>query len=205
MGVDIERFQSGHADNVLGTDTRKIILFVGRLVEKKGVKYLIEAFSMLPKKTQDESILWIVGDGDERKNLEYQAHNLGIKNIKFWGQIQNKHLPDFYAAASLFVASSVRDSKGDTEGQGVILLEAMASKTPIISTTTGGIPEVITHKETGVLVAPSNSNELSAAIEYIFNNNHTAHEYTENAFIKINRPYSWEVISDQFIQLPYKI
>lgn len=205
MGVDIERFQSGHAGNVLGTDTRKIILFVGRLVEKKGVKYLIEAFSRLPKKTQDESILWIIGDGAELKSLEHQVQNLGVKNIKFWGQIQNKHLPDFYAAASLFVAPSVIDSKGDTEGQGVILLEAMASKTPIISTTTGGIPEVITHKETGVLVAPSNSNELSAAIEYIFNNNHTAHEYTENAFIKINRSYSWEVISDQFIQLPYKI
>jgi len=95
MGVDIERFQSGHAGNVLGTDTRKIILFVGRLVEKKGVKYLIEAFSRLPKKTQDESVLWIIGDGDElkkftktiadAKNLteqkRYYVSNYGIENF----------------------------------------------------------------------------------------------------------------------------
>ena len=199
MGVDIERFQSGHAGNVLGTDTRKIILFVGRLVEKKGVKYLIKAFSKLPLETQNTSVLWIIGDGDERMELEQQAKQLGITNIKFWGQIQNKQLPDFYAAASIFVAPSVIGSKGDTEGQGVILLEAMASKTPIIATTVGGIPEVISHKETGFLVPPNNSAELSAAIKSIFHNNAITNKYTENAFNKATTTYSWKAISQKFI------
>ncbi|MBQ0725253.1 MAG: glycosyltransferase [Cycloclasticus sp.] len=201
MGVDIEHFRSGNADNVLGTETRKIILFVGRLVEKKGVKYLIKAFSMLPKKTQDESTLWIVGDGDERKSLEHQAQNLGVKNIKFWGQIQNKQLPDFYAAATLFVAPSIIDSKGDTEGQGVILLEAMASKTPIIATTVGGISEVITDGKTGLLVQQKNSSALSTAIQLLVNNPKTTEAYSGSALEHLVKTYSWEPIAQQFISI----
>ncbi len=201
MGVDIEHFQSGNADKLLAEENKKIILFVGRLVEKKGVTYLIEAFAKLPKKTQDDSILWIIGDGAERASLENQAKQLGITNIKFWGQIQNKQLPNFYAASTLFVVPSVIDSKGDTEGQGVILLEAMASKTPVISTTVGGIPEVITHNKTGILVSPNNSNALSASIEYIFNNKDITNEYIKNAFIKVNNTYSWATVSERFIQL----
>jgi len=199
MGVDIERFQSGNADTLLDQEHRKIILFVGRLVEKKGVKYLIEAFSKLPKKTQDESILWIIGDGDERASLEKQAQGLGIQNIKFWGQVQNKQLPNFYAAASIFVAPSVVDSTGDTEGQGVILLEAMASKTPIIATAVGGIPEVISHKETGVLVPPNNSTELSASIQHMLTNKKITDDCTKKALLKTNETYSWEAVSQQFI------
>ena len=166
---------------------------------KKDVKYLIKAFSRLPKKTQDESILWIVGDGDERKSLEHQAQNLGVKNIKFWGQIQNKQLPDFYAAATLFVAPSIIDSNGDTEGQGVILLEAMASKTPIIATTVGGIPEVITHNETGLLVPPGNSNKLSHAIQTLFHTNGLAEHCVSNAYLKTTQTYSWAEVSRRFI------
>lgn len=201
MGVGIEHFQSGNAEKVLGSETRRIILFVGRLVEKKGVKYLIEAFSMLPKKIQDESVLWIIGDGDERKNLEQQALKSSLENIKFWGQVPNKQLPDFYAAASLFVAPSVIDSKGDTEGQGVILLEAMASKTPIIATAVGGIPEVITGDKTGLLVQQKNANALSTAIQFLFNNSKTAEAYGSRALQFLDKTYSWDSIAQQFISI----
>ncbi|MBV1951848.1 MAG: glycosyltransferase [Cycloclasticus sp.] len=199
MGVDIEHFQSGNSAKLLEQENKKIILFVGRLVEKKGVKYLIKAFSKLPLETQNTSVLWIIGDGDERMELEQQAKQLSITNIKFWGQIQNEQLPDYYAAASIFVAPSVIDSKGDTEGQGVILLEAMASKTPIIATTVGGIPEVISHKETGLLVPPNNSAELSTALKSILNNNDIANEYIEKALIRVNEDFSWENITQKFI------
>ena len=199
MGVDIEHFQSGNPDKLLEQENKKIILFVGRLVEKKGVKYLIKAFSKLPLETQNTSVLWIIGDGDERMELEQQAKQLGITNIKFWGQIQNKQLPDYYAAASIFVAPSVIDSKGDTEGQGVILLEAMASKTPIIATTVGGIPEVITHGKTGVLVPPNDSSELSTAIQGMLINKKLSDSYMANALFEVNKTYSWKTVSQQFI------
>jgi len=201
MGVDIDSFQNGSIENIGEHETRNIILFVGRLVEKKGVTYLIEAFNKLPNKNQQDSILWIIGEGDERQALETQAKKLGIKNIKFWGQVQNNKLPDFYAAASIFVAPSIIDSKGDTEGQGVILLEAMASGIPIISTNVGGIPDVISHNETGLLVQANNSSELSEAILSLLSKNELAKELTKNARLKVEKTYAWSVVSEQFISL----
>jgi len=201
MGVDIDRFQSGDGAKLLNQENRKIILFVGRLVEKKGVKYLIEAFSKLPLEAQKTSVLWVIGDGDERTALEKQAQGLGIQNIKFWGQVQNKQLPNFYAAASVFVAPSVVDSKGDTEGQGVILLEAMASKAPIIATTVGGIADVITHTDTGLLVPPNNSNALSNSILLMLSNKKLIDDCTKNAWSEVNKTYSWGVASQQFISV----
>ena len=201
MGVEIEHFQAGLAENTRGKETRNIILFVGRLVEKKGVKYLIEAFSQLPAKTQQESVLWIIGDGDERVALEMQAEKLGISNIKFRGEVQNSQLPDFYAAASIFVAPSVVDSKADTEGQGVILLEAMASKTPIVASAVGGIPEVITHKKTGLLVKPNDSLQLSYAILGLLNDKDLAKSLALNAQLNVEKTYAWRAISQQFMTL----
>ena len=201
MGVDIEHFQAGLAENTRGKETRNIILFVGRLVEKKGVKYLIEAFSQLPAKTQQESVLWIIGDGDERVALERQAKELGLSNIEFWGQVPNDQLPHYYAAASIFVAPSIIDSKGDTEGQGVILLEAMASGIPIISTNVGGIPDVISHNETGLLVQANNSAELSEGILSLLNNKELIKELTRKAQLNVEENYVWPVVSEQFISL----
>ena len=80
MGVDIKSFQNGSIENIGEHETRNIILFVGRLVEKKGVTYLIEAFSKLPKKTQQESVLWIIGEGDEQKTLDIEQRKKNIKS-----------------------------------------------------------------------------------------------------------------------------
>lgn len=201
MGVDIQHFQSGNADNIKGDESRKIILFVGRLVEKKGVKYLIEAVSLLPSPIQEEAVLWIIGDGDERAALELQAKQLGITNIKFWGQVQNTQLADYYAAASLFVAPSVVDSKGDTEGQGVILLEAMASQTPIIASRIGGIPEVISNNESGLLVQPNDPEKLSNAIQQLFNKPQLRAALIRNASAKAEENYAWQAIANNFLAI----
>jgi len=201
MGVDIEHFQSGNADNVLDAETRNIILFVGRLVEKKGVTYLIEAFSQLPLSIQNESVLWIVGDGDERTHLEKQAIKLNIKNIKFWGQVPNTQLPDFYAAATIFVAPSIIDSKGDTEGQGVILLEAMASQTPIISTNVGGIPEVITRNNTGLLANSKSAHEISILIQNVINDESSRKHLVKKAHKTVTQLYAWHNVCSQFMTL----
>lgn len=201
MGVDVQHFQTGKAENITADETKKIILFVGRLVEKKGVKYLIEAFSKMPSNLQEKTVLWVIGDGDERSSLEKQAQHVGIKNIKFWGQVENDQLADFYAAASIFIAPSIIDSNGDTEGQGVILLEAMASKTPIIASSVGGISEVITHNKTGILVQPNSPNQLSHSIRNLLNNNDLSSKLSENAYQKVLSTYNWHIIAQQLISI----
>ncbi|MEY8211144.1 MAG: glycosyltransferase family 4 protein, partial [Gammaproteobacteria bacterium] len=104
-------------------------------------------------------------------------------------------------AASIFVAPSIIDSKGDTEGQGVILLEAMASNTPIISTNVGGIPEVITHGETGLLVQAKNPIELSTAIFSLLSHEELAKKLSKNSQCNVKKNYSWPIVSQQFISI----
>lgn len=170
MGIDYTKFASGNSLAVRSvSEPRKhVLLFVGRLVEKKGVADLLQAYALLSETLQDQAELWIIGDGVERDRLQALATDLRIDNkVIFFGKLPNNSLPDYYAAADVFIAPSIVDSYGDTEGQGVILLEAMASKTAVISTKTGGIAEIIEHGKTGLLVNAKASEELKQAIELL--------------------------------------
>ena len=208
MGIDYKKFSSGNAHTLrsnISPDTF-ILLFVGRLVKKKGVSDLLHAYSLFSESNQKMTQLWIVGDGSERRTLEKLSESLNIENkITFWGKIPNAQLPDFYAAADVFIAPSTIDSSGDTEGQGVILLEAMASQIPVIASTTGGIPEVITHQETGLLVPAGNPASLAEAIQTLINNGQLATCLTAKAFQQVKKQYNWEIISNQFINLYLKL
>lgn len=108
------------------------ILFVGRLVEKKGVKYLLEAFAMVLQ-THPDAALTIIGEGPERKNLENLAQTLGIKEkIQFKGAVLNKELPNHYRRAAVFVAPFITAKNGDQEGLGLVLVEAICCGCPIV-------------------------------------------------------------------------
>lgn len=167
MGIDYQKFSSGNA-YILRSKLEKgclVLLFVGRLVEKKGVKDLLTAYSLLTNDQRNQTQLWIIGDGAERKSLERLSQSLQLANkVTFWGKLPNEQLPDYYAAADIFIAPSITDSAGDTEGQGITLVEAMTSGTAIISTDTGGICEVVKHDHTGILVPPQSPVKLKTAI-----------------------------------------
>lgn len=169
MGIDYRRFAAGNAKLQRSSEPEKLVLlFVGRLVEKKGVADLLAAVAGLPMPLRGRTELWIVGDGTERKRLEALAFEYGINDqVIFYGGLPNSQLPGYYAAADIFIAPSIVDAQGDTEGQGVILLEAMASGTAVISTRTGGIVEVIEHGKTGLLVNSNAPAEIRDAVEQL--------------------------------------
>ncbi|MCQ8118226.1 glycosyltransferase [Methylomonas rosea] len=170
MGIDYEKFAAGNAEAVLKPNNQQktILLFVGRLVEKKGVADLIAAVSGLPNDLLGRVELWIIGDGALRNKLRALAVEYKIdEQVVFYGKLPNISLPDYYAAADIFIAPSIVDAQGDTEGQGVILLEAMASGSAVISTRTGGIAEIIEHGKTGLLVEPKQVKSLSDAIKQL--------------------------------------
>jgi len=203
MGIDYTQFASGNPLVVRSaSESRKhVLLFVGRLVEKKGVADLLQAFALLSETLQDETELWIIGDGVERDRLQALTTDLRIDSkVIFFGKLPNNSLPDYYAAADVFIAPSITDSSGDTEGQGVILLEAMASRVPVITTNAGGIGCVITHGETGMLVNPGKPIEIAAAIEKLLNDKNLRETLSIKA-CKAAQDYDWLTISSKFVNL----
>jgi glycosyltransferase involved in cell wall biosynthesis len=141
MGIDYRKFSSGNRLKIKATLPEKmlVLLFIGRLIKNKGVFDLVNAYALLPDEIKKKTVLWLIGEGSDRGAVSRLSTRLKIDHkITFLGQIPNDRLPDYYAAADIFIAPSL------AEGQGVILLEAMASHTPVIATATGGIPEVIT-------------------------------------------------------------
>jgi len=141
----------------------------------------------------------VIGDGEHRTRLEEYAKNLGVsQKTRFWGRISNHLLPDFYAAADLFVAPSVEAQSGDTEGQGVVFLEAFATRLCVVTTRVGGISEVVQDGYTGVLVEPRNPQQLATTMEKLLGNERLRAELAENAFAKVKKYYDWDKIAKDF-------
>lgn len=161
MGVDTSNFgKSCFQENYFGQGDKKVVLFVGRLAEVKGVTYLIEAMKKVDAK------LVIVGDGPLRDALMQQAREQGDK-ILFLGSKTHKELLSIYASADVFVAPSVTATDGGKEGFGLVLLEAMASDIPIVASNSGGIPQVIQDGYNGLLCDEKNVEQLSEKINRI--------------------------------------
>ncbi len=203
MGVDVPLFASGGRDRQRSglKEREHVILFVGRLVEKKGCDVLIKAFNHVVGRYPDKVFLWVVGDGDEKQALEGLVENLGLSDlVRFLGIQSNEHLPDIYAGADLFVLPSIEDRKGDTEGQGVVLLEAMAGGVPIIASQVGGVGEVIDHGVTGWLVKPSDPVVLGDRISECLNSPHLRAGVRKSAKSNV-MSYDWPVIAQRFVEL----
>jgi glycosyltransferase involved in cell wall biosynthesis len=201
MGVDVEQFSRGNPTSLRRElpPNDLLVLFVGRLVEKKGCYSLIEAFSLLRDDLRVRTSLWIVGQGEEYEGLDSYATRLRVRGkVRFWGAVSNHLLPDFYAAADLFVAPSIQAESGDTEGQGVVLLEAFAARRCVLSTRVGGIVDVVTDGATGLLVEPNDPNQLAAAMESLLRDRSLRNRLAENAFQTVSRKYRWEKVAAAF-------
>ena len=203
MGVDVPLFASGDRDRLRSNlkEGEYVVLFVGRLVEKKGCDVLVRSMSRVVKRFPDKASLWIVGDGDEKQALERLAEDLGLMGIvRFFGAQANEHLPDIYAAADLFVLPSIEDAKGDTEGQGVVLLEAMAGGAPIIASQVGGVEEVVEHGVTGWLVKSADHVLLGDTICECLSSPHARTAVAKSAKSSV-LAYDWPVVAQRFIEL----
>lgn len=139
-------------------------LAVGRLTWEKSYPDLIEACRILKSKNLIFQCI-IVGDGDERQNLEKLIKQYSLeKEIKLAGLVLQEEIQNYYNKAHLFVLSSI------TEGIPVVLMEAMSKELPVVATNITGVPELVKHKETGILVPASQPTLFAEAIEFFINN-----------------------------------
>ena len=165
MGVHVStvfQYQAGDCDQ------RDLdVLFVGRLVEKKGASYLVQAVEELVKSSVALSVC-IVGDGPERAELEHRARSAGLEGVvSFVDAMPNDQLPPVYQSAKICVMPSVVTSEGDQEGLGLVAVEAMASGCAVVASDLPALRDVVTPGVDGVLVAPEDPSAIAAAISRI--------------------------------------
>jgi glycosyltransferase involved in cell wall biosynthesis len=166
MGVDTDRFKPATEASALRPQLGDgpIILFVGRLAEKKGVRYLLDAMPAILTEAPDATLV-IVGDGPLRPELEEQARTLQITNsVRFEGAKRPDELPAYYTAADVFAGPSIIAEGGDTESFGLVFAEAMASGCPVVASNVGGISDLVKDNDTGLLVHQKDPQALALAI-----------------------------------------
>jgi len=151
----------------LGIQGKRIVLYFGRLTERKGVAVLIKAFAKLQKEISD-SVLVIAGEGEEREKLENLCLELNVKNVLFLGYIDEKNKSLYYSIADVFVLPSIAHSG---EVWDLVLNEAMSLGKPVISTTAAGASyDLVRNGVNGYVVKEGDAEELSNAIEKLLKN-----------------------------------
>ena len=175
------------------------ILFVGRHIERKGICYLIEAAKYLPK---DKFEIRIVGVGDLTEQLKQQAAAVSEgAEIIFTGKLSPEALANEYKTANVFTLPAIVDHKGDTEGLGVVLIEAMELGLPIIASNVGGIPDVVVDGESGILVPEKDPVALADAFKRLEANPTLIQKLLAGARKRIDECFTWDGIIERQVEV----
>lgn len=175
MGIAMNSFSRRFSKKSLlaNNNLSPTILFVGRLVEVKGVNYLIRAFPLIQRKFKLAKLL-IVGDGPLKQELKELAVKLKIHDkVQFLGFIDHRKMADFYNLSDVTVFPSIIDASGYQEGMPVVLLEALSSRNIVVAADTPGVREVIEDGINGYLAKQKNSQDLAQKIILALENNNS--------------------------------
>jgi colanic acid/amylovoran biosynthesis glycosyltransferase len=185
-GVDLDRFRSDMAPREPG-----LVLHVGRLVEKKGTKVLIEAVAGIAGAT-----LAIIGDGPLRGALERQARELGDR-VRFLGALRSEEVANWMRRASVLAAPSMTAADGDAEGLPNVVVEAAASGLPVVGTHHSGIPEVIQEGISGFLVPENDAGALAARLSDVLGSESRQNEMGIAARRLAERKFSRQLLTER--------
>ena len=175
------------------------ILFVGRHIERKGICYLIEAAKYLPR---DQFEIRIVGVGDLTEELKKQAASMPPESaeIIFTGKLSPEELANEYKTANVFTLPAIVDSKGDTEGLGVVLIEAMELGLPVVASNVGGIPDVVVDGVSGILVPEKSPEALASAFKKLSSDAGLVRDLLAGAQKRIEECFTWDGIIERQVQ-----
>jgi len=166
--IDIERINTSKRKGELRKELKipqdvTVLISIGRLAKEKGYNYLVEAIYYLKsRRRSDNIILFIIGEGEERKRIEVKIKRLGLSKIVILlGEIED--ISSYLHASDIFVTSSLH------EGFSLATFEAVCAGLPVVSTKMGAVPEIIEDNKTGFLVGAGDSKALAEKIEYVLN------------------------------------
>ena len=204
MGVNPDQFQK--TTQIVNLRKKldlngEVILSVGRLIDLKGTDYLIKAlvkvFSAFPR-----AKAIIIGSGPRKNHLRKLTQDLHLsENIIFIDKVSQADLVKYYSLADVFVLPSIINQAGETEGFGVVLLEAMACGLAVIGSNVGGIPDIIADEETGLIAQQKDPLHLGNQIVRLLSDMQLREKLARKAQRLIRAKFSWEVIADRFIEI----
>ncbi len=200
MGTDIDKFNAKidkkAARARLNLNDKFTFLFVGKLVEKKGLEHLMRALKILKDKNRDFKLL-IAGGGPLEGQLKVLMRDLGlVGEVRFMGWVNNDLLPDIYSSSDVFIAPSIFDKRGETEGLPVVIIEAMACGVPVIASRVSGIPEIVSDNINGFLCSPGDPVDLAKKMDEILSCKDIGR--LRDGAIQTSRNYSWQSISEKY-------
>ena len=165
MGVDTQTLFT--PSKKASEEAREGLLYVGRLVEKKGVPVLLRALAILKERGLRPK-LTVVGDGPDRDSIRALTNELALNtDVTFAGAISNDQLPDLYRKASIFILPSIVSSDGDQEGLGLVTIEAMACGCPVVASALPAVKDVVEDGISGLLATPDCAESLAGQIEVL--------------------------------------
>ena len=177
------------------------LIFVGRFVEKKGIEVLIDAMSKV-RLTMPSVELILVGDGPLRKNLEDKVRASDLEgNIKFYGSMANRELPELYSSANIAVIPSIVDTHGDREGLGLVTIEALGCGCAVVASALGPIQELVEHGVSGLLFAPGNADALAECLIRLLKEPVLARSLARTGREQVQEPFDWQRVADNYTRL----
>jgi glycosyltransferase involved in cell wall biosynthesis len=191
--VDLTRYENKDSRRIrqeFGLDKYEVLLYIGRLAKEKGLELLINAFAMVIA-DRPQARLMLVGDGPYRRALEGQVQRFGLsRQVIFTGVIPHEEIPDYAAAADLFVFTSLTDT------QGLVLVEAMAAGLPVIAVEAPGPVDILSGG--GGLLVPADEDAFVQAVLGLLEDDLRRKEMGEEAF-RLAQPYSISAITDRML------
>jgi glycosyltransferase involved in cell wall biosynthesis len=201
-GVDTEKFKpasnSKESRREFGLSDEPCVLFVGSLIPRKGVPFLVEAARKIVKEKANTKFL-IVGDGPLKNRLtaSLEKSNL-LSNFIFMGNLKDDKLPAVYNCADVFVLPSIQ------EGQGIVLLEAQAAGKPVVAFDVGGINEAVRNGETGLLVKRGSTGELADALLKLLSDRSLKEKMGSNGRRFVSESFTWDICAQKLLKVYYE-
>ncbi len=167
--------------------SKPAVLFVGRLVEDKGVRYLMQAFAEVVEAVPHAKLV-IVGRGPQETELRKLQESLALKNVFFLGAVESRFMPNVYVGSDVLVLPSVHEPFGN------VVVEAMACGIPVVGSYIGGIKDTIVHGVTGYHVQPRDSKSLSRYLIRLLEDVSLRKKLGENARKNVLERYTVELL-----------
>lgn len=192
MGVDLEsKFTPGETP-----DNRAGLIFVGRLVEKKGVEYVIQALAVLADR-HAQLKLTIVGDGPSRENLSRLASNHGLSDrVCFVGSVRNEEVPDYLRSAAISIMPSC-----DLEGLGLVVVEAQGCGCAVVASDLPAVRDTIVNGQTGLLAEPANPADLADKIARLLDDDSLRQRLAESGRRHALEKFTWTIVGRRYAEI----